>query len=248
VITDSGQRVKAAGLLAKTSKFKFIFGCKFSATILKQLDQLSSSLQDPSLSALESFNIAQLSVRAIEKIRSDFDLFYSSLLNLASKLEVSAPELPRKRKRPAKIMDYGSSSTAFVPATAKEIYKRVYVEAVDMTVNSVKDKFDQPDFRQYIVLQELLLKAFKNDDYTAEMDKILSDYSTDFDKQTLGTELVVLSSLGLDAESGFSSLHEYFSKRERRIRFPLSTKLFKLILVLPATNAVSERSFSKMKS
>ena len=98
------------------------------------------------------------------------------------------------------------------------------------------------------MLQELLLHAFKNKDYSIEINKLLGRYSKDFDRQTLETELEVLSSLGIDTEQGFLSLRLFFGKRESRIRFPAATRLFQLILVLPATNAISERSFSKLKT
>ena len=60
LITDSKQRIKAAGLVTTICTlynvqctFKFIFGCKLNSMIMKQMDKLSQTLQDPSLSSLE---------------------------------------------------------------------------------------------------------------------------------------------------------------------------------------------------
>ena len=50
-------------------------------------------------------------------------------------------------------------------------------------VCQVKDILDQPDFNDDILLQELLLKAFRNVGYRAKINRVcdIDKYSTDFE-------------------------------------------------------------------
>jgi len=50
----------------------------------------------------------------------------------------------------------------------KSYYRQQYFEAIDLVVNSIKDRFDQPGYRIYRNLEQLLLKSCQNEDITAE--------------------------------------------------------------------------------
>ena len=69
--------------------------------MLKHSDNLSKTLQSPSLTAAEAHTIANLTCQTIERIRTDacFDLFWEKTLSLQSSLGIDEPELPRRRKR-----------------------------------------------------------------------------------------------------------------------------------------------------
>ena len=251
LITDSEQRIKAVGLMTSIRNFSFLFGCKLAAMIMKQFDRLSQTLQDPSLSSVESYKIAMMTVKTMKKDRSDlsFSLFMDSLKKLQENLEIEEAVLPRKRKRPAKITNYGTLTTQHHPETVEELYCPIYFEALDMAISTVSDRFDQEDFKIQMSLEQMLIKAVKGelDESKSEIRNILPIFPKDFSEEGLAADLDHLCAQEWDAEDGLKSLKFIFQKKEVRKLLPEVTKVLQIILISPATNAVSERSFSKLK-
>ena len=66
------------------------------------------------------------------------------------------PILPRQRKLPRRLDD-GAAPT--VHATVEKQYRVIYFEAVDLITSCVSDHFDQPGYKTYAKVQNLLLKA-----------------------------------------------------------------------------------------
>lgn len=58
-----------------------------------------------------------------------------------------------------------------------EHYKRIYFEALDLIVSSIKNRFDQPGYHVYCKLEELLLKAASGVDYEEELVFVTDFYS-----------------------------------------------------------------------
>ena len=56
-----------------------------------------------------------------------------------------------------------------------------------------------------------------------------------------------ISAQGWKAENGLESLKCEFKSKEVRKLLPEATRAIRIVLISPATNAVSERSFSKLK-
>ena len=117
-----------------------------------------------------------------------------------------------------------------------------------MIINHIKDRFDQPGFSVLRNLEDLLLKAAWNEDYATELEFVLSIYKDDFDASKLKTQLELLS-------TSFSSFKKRSTLLEVRDNFAAISSaqqsfmseicvLLNLILVIPATNAISERSAS----
>lgn len=63
-----------------------------------------------------------------------------------------------------------------------------------MIIACIKDRFDQPGYKVYKNLQDLLLKAVNKGDYKAELSNIIEFYGSSFDCALLETQLTVLSS------------------------------------------------------
>ena len=106
----------------------------------------------------------------------------------------------------------------------------------------------------YTNIQELLLKATANELYDAELAEVLKVYGEDLDTFQLEGQLLLLpqvaASMGYDT-SRFSvdDLITFFQSLDDSRKLLLSEicTLGKLLLVMPATNAASERSFSALK-
>ena len=43
------------------------------------------------------------------------------------------------------------------PATAQDLYRRIYLEAIDLMVNAIDQRFDQPSFATYARMVSLLV-------------------------------------------------------------------------------------------
>ena len=90
-------------------------------------------------------------------------LIYSGQLFLSKsqRVQIAPPQLPRHRKVPVKL-EIGSSASEQVDCV-KDLFRRQYVEAVDLVVNCIRARFDQPDYQIYKNVESLLLNAAKDD-------------------------------------------------------------------------------------
>ena len=104
-------------------------------------------------------------------------------------------------------------------------------------------------------MQELILKAFNKEDFSKELEAVTDFYDRDFESFYLESQLQLLHQIGLKFKE---QNHKRFAiqdvitllqklPRARKNMVPEVLTLMKLILVSPATNAVSERRFSAIK-
>jgi hypothetical protein len=186
---------------------------------------------------------------------ASFDLFWARIIQLKDKeIEtIKYPELPRKRKAP-KRFKIGQPQTHHFPQTATEHYAQIHFEAIDFATTAITSRFDQKDFKVYTNIQELLLKATANEIYDAELTEVLKVYGEDLDTFQLEGQLLLLpqvaASMGYDmSRFSIDDLITFFQSLDDSRKLLLSEicTLGKLLLVMPATNAASERSFSALK-
>ena len=95
----------------------------------------------------------------------------------------------------------------------------------------------------------MLLKASngKLEEAEKELFKIVSAFPKDFHHADLKMDLQYLAAQELNCKNGLEDLKSFMRRREVQKWMPQATKALQIILVSPATNAVSEKSFSKMK-
>ena len=89
------------------------------------------------------------------------------------------PTLPRKRCTLARL-EVGAGAPSY-PQTAKDHFRRVYYEAVDLIVSAIY----QESFSSYAQMETLLVKAANGDDYEAEFKFLEVSYSKDVDTGAL---------------------------------------------------------------
>ena len=85
------------------------------------------------------------------------DLFWERMLLLKSEKRVSDPVLPCKRRSPAHL-EVGSSE-GYHPATPKDFYRQHYFECLDLIINHIKDRFDQPGFSVLRKFRRFIVKG-----------------------------------------------------------------------------------------
>ena len=167
---------------------------------------------------------------------------------MRDQLDVHEPQLARRRKVLRRLQ--GSASAEF-PVCPKDEYHRVYFKALDLAVGSIHSRFDQKCFKTFSSVEQLLFKACGGKPFTEELDAVCNFFYDDFNKQDLVAELSTLHVLYCSAVEDTPSVNSIKTalltmSTAQRMLLQNVCRLFQLLLILPATNATSERSYSAL--
>ena len=128
-----------------------------------------------------------------------------------------------------------------------ELYRRQYYEVLDIAICSINDLFEQPGYKMYTNLKSLLVEAANRHDFDEYLE-VTAFYKDDFDRSLLSTQLQSLPMLFVEPVSFQACLKTIWSLSDgQKSFFSQVCRLVCLILVMTATNAVSERMFSVMR-
>ena len=185
--TECKSRIQGVSFVMKT--FNFVFGAMLGELILRHADNLSSTLQNKSLSAAEGQLVASMTVETLDSIQNydSFDLYWTKVNTFVTSKNVNEPELPRQRKLPRRFGE--GASTGYFHESPEQHFKQLYFEAVDLIVNCIKDRFDQPGYKIYCSLESLLVNSCKGENIEDDHDAISAFYGDDFDKRLLQAQL-----------------------------------------------------------
>ena len=125
---DTETKARILGVEAQMKTFNYLYGVLLGKVIFRNTDNLSRTLQHQHLSAAEGQNVASLTVKTLEKIRTDdaFVLFWKKAGLVRSQHNVSEPEQPRRRKTPCRyevgesLGDFHDTPEAYYEATILE--------------------------------------------------------------------------------------------------------------------------------
>ena len=253
-VTDTEMKARIRGVQVVMGTFDFVFGCSLGGSILRQTDNFNKTLQHEHFSAAQGQELATTVIKTLTKDRSDqsFDLFWEAVKKRAVQLRTAEPKLPRKQKLPDYYGAKTGNATPHFHDFPKDRYRAIYFETYDSVINFIKQRFDQPDYRTYMYLQETLIKAAVSEDYEEDLRKVCEFYNeiNQFDAKT---HLAVFSEMVKSAniertETTLGDIIKYLQKLSRTYKLlQLIIKIAKIMLVMPATNALSERSFSALK-
>ena len=65
---------------------------------------------------------------------------------------------------------------------------------MNLLVQAIGDRFDQPGYKIYFCLEALIIRAVRREDFAEELENVLNVYGSDFKAPTLKTQLVILGS------------------------------------------------------
>lgn len=189
------------------------------------------------------FDQKQLSV-----LKAIPDSFETNRLETDTISQLLIPE-PRKRKVPARFED-GDAEAEFV-STVESHYRQIYYAAIDHMTCAITDRYDSQDFHTYLQSEQLLLKCVKGSTYETEFQTVTNFYGDDFHPKDLNSQLQALSA-NFESEKEkedvtLSDIVKYFESTSIRNWLSEVSKLLQLVLIMPATNATSERSFSSLR-
>lgn len=248
IVHDTETISRIRGIDAHMRKFDFFFGLVLGEVLLRHTDNLSRTLQK-NYSASEGQTVAEKTKITLLGIRNEpsFDSFWEKVNRMSESVDVEEPSLARRRRVPRRLED-GSALPEF-PASPKDHYRRIYYEALDLLVQGIQNRFDQPGYKVYCCLEELLMKAVKKEDYSGELQRVVDTYGDDIHSSNLKAQLDILSHDFPDGVSNFFDIKAHLQQLTSAQKTLLSEVILlaKLILVMPATNATSERSFSTLR-
>lgn len=249
---------RIVGVQAQMVQFHRLFGLKLCERVLKVTDNLSRTLQLESLSAAEAHQLAEMTCTTLRSMRTEeaFDLFFQRMELLRQEAGAQEATLPRKRKTPRRCET--GNAEAYHSSSVEEYYRKIYFEVIDSAASRITDRFDQPGYATYSNLEALLLKAAHKEDFSHEINEVTSVYKDDLNTSELKTQLEIFGATFDDSPDTSAStprpskIHDVIKHLKS-----LSTsqthlleqvyRVCRLLLVLPATNATSERSFSVMR-
>ena len=124
-------------------RFDFFFGLHFGGQLHSHTDNLYKDLQGTKAAAVsgQGLVLAKVTKETLTKMSSDqsFDHFYGNI-SRKSKGLLGKPTLPRKRCTLARL-EIGAGTPSY-PQTAKDHFRRVYYEAIDLIISAIyKESF-----------------------------------------------------------------------------------------------------------
>lgn len=247
---DREMSAKCNGVRSQFGTFNFLFGVALGKKVLSLADNLSKSLQSATLSASEGQVIAKATIDSLLLLRCDgkFEEFWKYVIEVQQSNDVSEPQLPRKKSAPARLQ-VGTGAPSF-PSTVEDHYRPVYYASIDTVIQAIRQRFDQEGYHQYRNLEELLLKGCNGLDITPELTAVAELYKDDLKPDLLRDQLSILHA-SLSAEEIVPTIQSIVahlkSLSSRHLFMSEVVVLLQLILISPATNATSERSFSALR-
>ena len=147
--SDTDMKARIQGVVSQMHTFKFLFGLILCEMILRHTDKLSQTLQQPTLSGDEGHEVAMLTVKTLQHLRTDdnFDLFWQKVEKMRYQFDIAEHQLARKWKAP-KQYEQGSTPAEFAEYP-KDEYCQMHFEALDLAVTSICNRFDQKSFKTF---------------------------------------------------------------------------------------------------
>ena len=175
--------------------------------------------------------------------------FWSKVTKKTNQLNIDKPALPRKRKRTVRY-ESGNATPEF-QSSVEEYYRQAYSEVFDVICSTIQDRFRQPAYQLYLNLEQLLLNAVRKENYSSEFDFVTKFYESDLNVHALEMQLLIFATnfTMVGKNTSIKDILQYLRNiysAQRALLFEICV-IVKLILVMPATNAISERSFSALR-
>ena len=227
------------------------------------------------MSATDAQVNAKLVLNRLRKLRSDdtlFEEFWISVVEAANNASIAVPSENSAQagdKRPRR-------ETEQHPQTRKNRYKSAYAEALDYVICQMIDRFEQPDYKMYAIMENIILQGMQGEiskvKEEAKKEVKLCGCTTNCECERLTLQQLykddftissLLNQFGIidyatspelhnnkepkDINTCIKTLRQIVASEKKGGLFPDVLYLAKLLLLAPASNASSERIFSKLR-
>ncbi|KAL5481387.1 hypothetical protein EMCRGX_G021530 [Ephydatia muelleri] len=180
--------------------------------------------------------------------KDDEDSNFTQLLLLRS---IGCPEvLTWMKKKPNKYTS-GDIQNEFFQVMALHNLRNICSDIVKNAVTGISQRYNQPGYSIYKNLENLLVYAANRNPFDEQLCAVLSHYGDDLASCQLSAQLQIWGAYFAEHCEPVSlrdciQALQKMSATEKELLSEVC-KLARLILVMPATNASSERSFSSMR-
>lgn len=246
---------KAEGLSYKLRSFESLLYLAAAYKVFSVVEQLATVLQSKSMTlsgARESVSRVVASLTSM-RCESQFMTLWSDVSRRAESLKLPQPEMPRRRKLPNRFDD-GGPAHQYTDVISYHRAETWYA-FLDIITRQIEQRFTTDSFRQICNAEDLLIRAATGKTYTNELQQFLNFYD-DFDAVSLEAQLVLLHSVVIKQLQNESAVERVtvadvadVLKNTAGAQQLLDQiwRLTKLLLVVPATSATAERSFSALR-
>ena len=177
-------------------------------------------------------------------------MFSGRRLKTQEELDVDDTSLPRRQKLPRRYEKLAEAEFHYDP---KSMYHQHHYEAFNLAIISIKTRFEQLGYKTFSNIEQLLIKSCVGENADVELKAVCDFFGDDFEEAALACELQILRELF--TQKGGSAASTTAVLRDVRTSLTASQgdlissvwRLYQLLLVLPATNVTSERTFSALR-
>ena len=245
--------LKAGGVLAAMEKFSTLFGLRLGHLLFGAAEETSIALQAKDISLQEVLSSVHITEAFFKRQRTEdaFNIFYAATEELADKLEISQPTIPRYRKQPRRL-DSGEDPHKF--NSPKDFFRQKYYECCDLLIQELHERFDHNSLKPLVSIEKVIIKSANGENCTVELQEMKeSVLGKDLDFPRLERHLSVLVDIiqqALPEVKKVTSIRTVCSAMKAssyRSTFSEVHKLLRLYLTTPMTSATSERAFSTMR-
>jgi hypothetical protein len=247
---------KIIGVRKQMGKMKTYLGVLVCQALFGPCEDLAKALQAENTTATGSLQASKVLLTHLGKIRneSEFDHLFNTATTDATSLGLKkVEELDADSRRTVRgPVRYEMQTITGRPHvfTEKERIRSEYYSAVDLLYSEIERRFDQPGLAHMSALEGVLSNTTITD---GELVRIISVYD-DIDQMKVLREIRMLPDL-LQSQSTLtkpktaSEWAIFFASQPETVRhlFRETVKIVQILLVVPATAASAERSFSSLR-
>ena len=248
--SDAG--TKANGLANSMDTFVFYFALVTGLLIFERTEQLSKLLQSSSISVSAALRAAEHARANLQSYRDDvsWKSMWASCISNASRLDVDPPTMPRVRRPPRRIDEGALPCTQ----TIEEYFRVVFFQFLDNIIETMNERLNQQCLQLYATVEDIIISSANNATTSPETDgcitTICNHFGSDLDERKLRLNLQMLHDLmpeGKVTERLSDITDQIKSLGPAQRLYAEVSKLIILLLVIPASSATAERSFSCLR-
>ena len=169
----------------------------------------------------------------------------------AASLNLDLPRVPRPRRPPRRLDEDAPSAPC--QQTVEEYHRSIFFNLLENILSSMKTRFDQANIQFYVDAENLILSCpngrMDANERALIIDSVCKHFGSDLDNRRLSFQLEMLHDLmGGKPAQILSDVTSALSNLGVASRiYSEVVKLTSLLLVLPASSATAERSFSCLR-
>ena len=245
--TPTDAACTARGLLKQLQQSETYFRCVVSYRLFAITYAFATAIHRPTINVAEVLRRKREVLGELRVVREQFDVIFDSVVVESERMDLDEFQLPRKRRVPARIDSGRAEPVQF--NDVRSLHRAQFYEAVDVLVSTINWRLDEQSLHPTSTLEQLLTNASDRSVDSAVQDDLLTSvitYHPHLDSRKLKGELLLLAEY--DIGPTIVDFISWFQEVDLRMQTHASVyDALATFLVLPATTASCERTFSELR-